>query len=203
MQEKWMGEGLKEEQKKGCTTRTPLWKTQWEGIVSLYELNTRDFQSIPRRRWLTHLEKKGETQMSIKTYALAACFLLGGICAAKEPEDYQKGKLLRMDSTPCGMQEKGGKSMTGEILGSDSQNKKTQEMLCPEYVLQAERVIYRIRPKDDKHPALLPIGETAQFRLHKDKLVLKVAELDGKEREYIVVSMTPRQDVEPKVASKN
>jgi hypothetical protein len=64
-------------------------------------------------------------------------------------------------------------------------------------------VIYRIRPNDDKHPVLLPIGETAQFRLHKDKLILKVAESDDKEREYIVVSMTPRQDAPPQVASKN
>jgi hypothetical protein len=94
--------------------------------------------------------------------------------------------------------------LTGEILGTDAQSKKTQEMLCQEYVLQADRVVYRIRPKDDKHPALLPIGETAHFRIHKDKLILKVAEgSDDKEREYIVVSMTPRQDAPAQTASKN
>lgn len=141
--------------------------------------------------------------MNTKMCALAGSLLLAGICAAKEHDDYQKGTLLRMDSAPCGMQEKGGKSVTGELLGTDAQNKKTQEVLCQEYVLQAERVIYRIRPKDDKHPALLPIGETAQFRLHKDKLVLKVAEGDGKEREYIVVSMTPREDKQEPAVSKN
>jgi hypothetical protein len=108
-----------------------------------------------------------------------------------------------MDSTSCGMQEKGGKSMAGELIGTDAQNKKTKEVLCQEYVLQADRVVYRIRPTDDKHPVLLPIGETAQFRLHRDKLILKVAELDGKEREYTVVSMTPRQDAPPQVANKN
>jgi hypothetical protein len=41
---------------------------------------------------------------------------------------------------------------------------------------------------------LLPIGEQAQFRLAKDKLLLRVQALDSKEREYIVVSMTPRGD---------
>ncbi len=141
--------------------------------------------------------------MHIKRYVLAASLLFAGVCAAKEHSDYQKGTLLRMDSSACGMQEKGSKSLTGEILGTDGQSKKTQEMLCQEYVLQTERVVYRIRPKDDKHPALLPIGETAQFRIHKDKLILKVAESDDKEREYIVVSMTPRQDAPPQVASKN
>ena len=141
--------------------------------------------------------------MSTKMNALAACLLLVGTCAAKE-HDYQKGTLLRMDSTSCGMQEKGSKSVAGELLGTDAQSKKTQEVLCQEYVLQTDRVVYRIRPKDDKHPVLLPIGETAQFRIHKDKLILKVAEGgDDKEREYIVVSMTPRQDAPPQVANKN
>jgi len=138
--------------------------------------------------------------MNTKLSAIAACLLLAGVCAAKERDDYQKGTLLRMDSAACGMQEKGGKSITGELIGTDSQNKKTKEVLCQEYVLQAERVIYRIRPTDDKHPVLLPIGETAQFRLHKDKLILKVAEGDGKERKYTVVSMTPR---DREAASKN
>jgi hypothetical protein len=141
--------------------------------------------------------------MHIKTYTLAACLVFAGVCAAKEHTDYQKGTLLRMDSSSCGLQEKGGKSVTGELIGTDSQSKKTQEVLCQEYVLQADKVVYRIRPKDDKHPALLPIGETAQFRIHKDKMILKVAESDDKEREYIVVSMTPRQDAPPQTASKN
>jgi hypothetical protein len=141
--------------------------------------------------------------MNTKWFALAGCLLLAGICSAKDHDDYQKGTLLKMESSPCGMQEKGGKSITGELIGTDSQSKKTKEVLCQEYVLQAEKVIYRIRPNDEKHPALLPIGETAQFRLHKDKLILKVAEGDGKEREYIVVSMTPREDHKEAVASKN
>ena len=141
--------------------------------------------------------------MRMKTCTLTACLMFAGVCAAKEHTDYQKGTLLRMDSTACGVQEKGSKSFTGEILGTDGQSKKTQEMLCQEYVLQTDRVVYRIRPKDDKHPALLPIGETAQFRIHKDKLILKVAEADDKEREYIVVSMAPRQEAPSQVANKN
>ena len=144
------------------------------------------------------------THMYMKKYALAAGLLFAGVCAAKEHSDYQKGTLLRMDSTSCGMQEKGSKSVAGELLGTDAQSKKTQEVLCQEYVLQTDRVVYRIRPKDDKHPVLLPIGETAQFRIHKDKLILRVAEGgDDKEREYIVVSMAPRQDAPPQVANKN
>lgn len=132
------------------------------------------------------------------------CLCVAGIAAAKE-HDYQKGTLLRMDSSSCGTQEKGGKSVAGELLGTDSQNRKTKEVLCQEYVLQADHVVYRIRPTDDKHPILLPIGEVAEFRIHKDKIIVRVPELNDKEREYTVVSITPRQDKDAPAqsASKN
>lgn len=139
----------------------------------------------------------------MKRISLALVWLLAMTVAAKEHDDYQKGTLLRMDSSPCGVQEKDGKTVAGEILGTDGQHKKSQEVLCQEYILQGDRVIYRIRPRDDKHPVLLPIGETAMFRIHKDKLILRVPESeDNKEREYIVVSMTPREDRDEHSASK-
>jgi hypothetical protein len=119
---------------------------------------------------------------------------LAATAFAKDPKAYQTGKLLQMDSVSCGMAEKDSQSLAGEMLGTDSGHKKTQEVLCQEYVVQGAHVIYRIRPKDDKHPALLPIGESAQFRLHKDKMLLMVEGFDSKEREYIVVSMTPRPE---------
>jgi hypothetical protein len=113
----------------------------------------------------------------------------------KEPGPYQKAVLVQMDSSACGYAEKDGKTIAGEIFGTDGQHKNTKQVLCQEYVLQTDRVTYRIQPKDDKHPVLLPVGETAQFRIHKDKMLLRVPEGDGKEREYIVLSMTPRTDV--------
>ena len=127
-------------------------------------------------------------------WMLCAVLGLASAAFAKDPKPYQTGKLLQMDSVQCGMAEKDAKSFAGEMLGTDSGSKKTQEVLCQEYVLQAERVIYRIRPRDEKHPVLLPVGEQAQFRLQKDKMLLRVEDLDSKEREYIVVSMTPRSD---------
>src|SRR6202051_2129468 len=120
--------------------------------------------------------------------------LLAATAYAKEPKAYQSGKLLQMDSVQCGVDEKDAKSFTGEMIGTDSGHKKTQQLLCQEYLLRTERVIYRIRPKDTKHPILLPVGDQAQFRLENDKMLLRVEDLDSKEREYIVVSMTPRSD---------
>jgi hypothetical protein len=90
--------------------------------------------------------------------------------------------------------EKDAKSLAGELLGADSDNKKSEEVLCQEYVLQTDAVVYRVRPRDDKHPPLLPIGSHAQFRIEKDKMVLHVEDVDNKDRDYVVVSMTPRTE---------
>lgn len=113
---------------------------------------------------------------------------------ARGPHHYQSGKLLQMASVPCGMAEKDAKTLTGELLGTDSGHKKTEEVLCQEYVLESETVTYRIRPKDDKHPVLLPVGQQAQFFLNKDKMVLRMEDLDNRDREYVVVSMMPREN---------
>jgi hypothetical protein len=130
-----------------------------------------------------------------KLLTLAALSIVAIPLQGKDKPAYEKGVLMQMNSSSCGYAEKASKTLAGEILGTDGQHKKTQEVLCQEYTLQTERITYRIRPKDDKHPALLPIGETAEFRIHKDKLILRVIESNDKEREYLVVSMTPRADV--------
>jgi hypothetical protein len=127
--------------------------------------------------------------------------LLVSVAYAKEPKPRQTGKLVQMESVACGVDENSGKSFAGELIGTDSAHKKTHELLCQEYILQSERVIFRIRPRDEKHPVLLPVGEQAQFRLEKDRMILRVEDLDDKDREYVVVSMTPRDDASPEKAS--
>lgn len=126
--------------------------------------------------------------------ALCLTFVLAASAYAKEPHHYRSGKLLQMASVPCGMAEKDAKTLTGELLGTDSSHKKTEEVLCQEYILESETVTYRIRPRDDKHPVLLPVGQQAQFFLSKDKMVLRVEDLDNKDREYTVVSMMPKEN---------
>ena len=127
-----------------------------------------------------------------------AVFVL--LCAsfayARDQRAPLSGTLLQMDSVECGTDQKSAKSLTGEIIGTDSAHQKMHTLLCQEYLLQTDRIIYRIRPKDDKHPALLPVGEKAQFHIEKDHMKLRVEDLDDKEREYVVVSMTPRVEAQ-------
>jgi hypothetical protein len=127
---------------------------------------------------------------------LLAILLIASVAQAKEPKHYQSGKLLKMESVKCGTDEKNGKSLAGEMIGTDSAHMKTHELLCQQYTLETDSVTYIIRPKDDKHPVLLPIGEKAQFRMDKDKLVLRVEDLDDKDREYDVVSMSPKDSTD-------
>ncbi len=131
-----------------------------------------------------------------------AIVLLAALAQAKEPKHFQSGKLLKMQSVKCGTDEKNGKSVAGEMLGTDSSHMKTHELLCQEYVLETDNLLYTIRPKDDKHPVLLPVGEKAQFRLDKDKMLLRVEDLDDKERQYVVVSMLPKDSPETASAPK-
>lgn len=120
----------------------------------------------------------------MKRSMVMLCAVLGLATAAyaKDPKAYQSGKLLQMDSVSCGTSE-----------SDKSSKKKTQELLCQEYVLQGDRVLYHIRPRDEKHPSLLPVGGMAEFRLEKDKMKMRMED-SAKELEYVVVSMTPRTD---------
>jgi hypothetical protein len=109
------------------------------------------------------------------TALVLASILLAATAYGKEPKAYQSGKLLELDAVSCGPQ-------------------PTQELLCQEYVLQTEKVNYRIGPRDAKHAVLLPVGEQAQFRLVKESMLVRVQYLDNKERDYVVVSTTPRSE---------
>jgi hypothetical protein len=128
---------------------------------------------------------------------LLFALLCTSLAYAKDRPVAFSGTLLQMDSVECGTDQKSAKSLTGEILGTDAAHQKMHTLLCQEYLLQTDRILYRIRPKDDKHPVLLPVGEKAQFRMDKDHMRLRVEDLDNKERDYIVVSMTPRAESAP------
>lgn len=117
------------------------------------------------------------------------------VTLAKDPPSYDKGMLLSMDASSCGTAEKGSKTVAGDILGTDGEHKNTQQVLCEEYVLQGDRLVYHIRPVDTKHPELLPVGDSVRYRIHKDKMYVLDREGDTKERQYTVTSMKVRPDV--------
>lgn len=122
--------------------------------------------------------------------------LYASLAFGRDHQAPQSGTILQMDSVNCGTDQKSDKSLAGEIIGTDSAHQKMHTLLCQEYTLQTERINYRIRPKDDKHAVLLPIGGKAQFHIEKDYVKLSVEGSDEKEREYVVVSMTARGETQ-------
>jgi hypothetical protein len=128
---------------------------------------------------------------------MAAVLILASAAGAlaKDAPSYDKGVLLSMASSTCGTAETGGKSVTGEILGTDGEHKNTEQVLCKEYVLQGDYIVFHIRPTDSKHPQLLPVGDNIQYRIHNGKMYVLDREGNNKEREYSVVSMQIRQDI--------
>ena len=74
--------------------------------------------------------------MKLGTLVAGVILLVTPAIFAKDVPTYDKGTLLSMDSTTCGTAENGGKSVAGEILRRRvAWHKKTQELLCQEYVL--------------------------------------------------------------------
>ncbi|HEY1658259.1 MAG TPA: hypothetical protein VGG14_07925 [Candidatus Sulfotelmatobacter sp.] len=108
---------------------------------------------------------------------VAALALATSLAYGKDLNAYQNGNLEAMNLISC---------------AADSRNAaKSQDPLCPEYTLQTDQVVYSIRPVDQKHPILLPVGAQAKFRLQNTTLMVRVPSLDTKERKFSVVSVKP------------
>ncbi len=125
--------------------------------------------------------------------ALALVLVVPSSAAAKnnKKKQAQRGMLESMQSVPCGLKERGVSGL-GSIFGSVGiQHVNSNEKLCPQYLLRTDEMEYHIRPLDMKHAVLLPVGHEGEFKIKKDRMVLKVPDEDKKARAYQVVSMQP------------
>lgn len=133
---------------------------------------------------------------------LFVSMLLVGTFAVANDKIYETGSLKEMTSVECGVEQKSGTTLVGDLIGTDNAHTQARKTFCQEYVLETSHTIYHIRPREQKNPALLPVGQSAQFRMKKDRMVLRVPEGDNKEREYDVVSMSPAQSNSAVAAKK-
>jgi hypothetical protein len=137
----------------------------------------------------------------VMTFLAAGLMLAAAsLASARGNHFYEKGTLKEMNGVNCGWDQHGAMSVPGILIGTDDQHTKTKQMVCQEYTLEADHITYHIRPKDDKHPRLLPVGETAEFRIVKDRMYLRVPESDDKEHQFLVVSAVPNSDENDKTA---
>ena len=110
----------------------------------------------------------------MRSRLLLAAVILVGSAYARQPKQYASGILVRMDSVACNVETHGAP-------------------LCQQYTLSTDRVIYRIRPNNPNQP-VLPVGGIALFHLNGNTMKLRAEDLDDKDREYIVISATARDD---------
>ena len=123
--------------------------------------------------------------------ALALSMLDPSSAAAKDKKKPPRGMIESMQSLPCGVKQKGLNGL-GAVWGSVGVTSvSSNEKLCPQYLFRTDDLEYHIRPKDTKHPAILPIGKEAEFKIKNDEIFLKVPEGDHKTRAYHVISMEP------------
>lgn len=128
--------------------------------------------------------------------ALALSMLDPAGAAAKSKKKPPRGMIESMESLPCGVKQKGLNGL-GSVWGSVGVTSvSSNEKLCPQYLFRTDELEYHIRPKDTKHPAILPIGHEAEFKIKKDEIFLKVPDGDHKTRAYHVISMEPIKTAE-------
>jgi hypothetical protein len=127
--------------------------------------------------------------------ALIVVVIFTAVLSAKNASRNRLGILLRMESVPCSAAE--ASAFSKVLFGAPMPAPVPDERLCQEYVLRSEGLYYRIRSRDRKHPVLLPIGEQAQFRLHRDRMLLQVEDFDSKPYEFSVLAIVPESHGDP------
>jgi hypothetical protein len=105
-----------------------------------------------------------------KSFSLFAVMALA-VTLARAGDPPQSGTLISENSVTCGSKNHG--------------KKKSEELLCQEYVIRTATTDYHVRQPKPSGKALIPVNTPVEFVLDKDKMKFKA---DGKSYEYLVVS---------------
>src|SRR6266850_3576471 len=125
--------------------------------------------------------------------ALALMLMVPSSAAAKDKKKKPapRGMVESMQSVPCGLKERGVSGL-GSIFGSVGiQHVNSNEKLCQQYLFRTDEMEYHIRPRDAKHGALLAVGHEGEYRIKRDRMILRIPDEDKKAREFEVISMQP------------
>ena len=111
--------------------------------------------------------------------------LIYPVLVAAQSHPTQQGTLIRMRMTDClGPQHGFMATMSGG-------GKVEPGVLCPEYVLVADKVVYVISGKTSE--ALIPLAEVTRFRLQKNEMLIRIDDA-AKETHFHIKSMVLRPE---------
>ena len=114
---------------------------------------------------------------------LVVCLLTSFLLA--QSRDCQQGTVVRMRMTECVIPQHGFMSA---MAGS---GRVEQGILCPEYVLVTDRVVYVISGKNSEQ--LIPLAEVTRYRLQKNEMMIRVDDA-SKESHFRIKAMVLRPE---------
>jgi len=123
---------------------------------------------------------------------LALAVAMPQLAAAKDKKKKPKRTMIEnMMAVPCGAKQHGITGLGSLWASAGVEHVNSDEKLCPQYLLRTDEMEYLVRPRDKKHPVILPVGEEGEFKIKKDELQMKIPDGDRKMRSYQVVSIAP------------
>jgi len=108
------------------------------------------------------------------------------VLASAQVQPRHQGTITRMRTTDCLGQHSFMATMSGGA-------KMDSGLLCPEYILLAENVVYVIVGKTSGQ--LLPLAEVTRFRLQKNEMLIRVDDA-AKESHFQIRAMVLRPEWE-------
>ena len=90
--------------------------------------------------------------MKTNTASLTLILALASVGAYAKEHAHDSGTLLQMDSAECGTDQKSGKSLAGEIIGTDGAHQKTERVRpALQYLTGKYGHQHRKRPSHQAH----------------------------------------------------
>jgi len=119
---------------------------------------------------------------------ISLCFLLLSfpIVLVAQARPHQQGTIIRMRTADCLGPQHG-------FMAAMSGGKAEAGMLCPEYVLLADKVVYVIIGKTSGQ--LLPLAEVTAFRFQTDEMLIRINDAP-KESHFRIKAMMLRAEWE-------
>ncbi|HXW57583.1 MAG TPA: hypothetical protein VEJ67_17660 [Candidatus Cybelea sp.] len=131
------------------------------------------------------------TNLLVLSFILAAA--LPAHADKKRKTQADRAMIEKMDAVPCGAKQKGVTGLGSIWASVGITHMSSDEKLCPRYLLLSDNIEYEIQPTNNRHPAVLPVGQEVIFRIKKDHMTVKCPEGDRKSRTYEVVAMKPTE----------
>jgi hypothetical protein len=130
--------------------------------------------------------------MSVKTGLILAIVLIAAApLSAVKKKAPERAMLEKMEAVPCGSKQRGVTGLGNIWASVGITHVNSNEKLCPQYLVRSDQMDYEIRPTDNNHPVVLPVGREVEIKIVKDRMLLKVPDGDHKTRTYQVVAMQP------------